>query len=46
MSWYADDPKAASGRAYFDSDSSSYESGRRYRAGVWSVAVAKKSDWW
>jgi 3-hydroxyacyl-CoA dehydrogenase len=42
-SWYADDPKTSSGRAYFD-----LASGNRkpveVPAGVWSVTVAKKSN--
>jgi 3-hydroxyacyl-CoA dehydrogenase len=42
-SWYSDDPKTASGRAYFD-----LASGRQKTvevpAGVWSVTVAKKSN--
>jgi len=42
-SWYVDDPKTASGRAYFDLE------GRRPKpdpvaSGVWSVAAAKKSQ--
>jgi 3-hydroxyacyl-CoA dehydrogenase len=41
-SWYLDDPKAASGRAYFDLASNSYKP-VQVSAGVWSVAVAKKS---
>ncbi len=40
--WYTDDPKAASGRAYFDLNSGHYTS-EKVPAGVWSVAVAKKS---
>ncbi len=40
--WYADDPKAASGRAYFDLSSRNYAS-EKVPAGVWSVTVAKKS---
>ncbi|MGB8888290.1 MAG: 3-hydroxyacyl-CoA dehydrogenase NAD-binding domain-containing protein [Candidatus Korobacteraceae bacterium] len=40
--WYADDPKAASGRAYFDLNSGHYAS-ENVPAGVWSVTVAKKS---
>ncbi len=40
--WYVDDPKAASGRAYFDVCSGHYHS-EKVPAGVWSVAVAKKS---
>jgi len=42
-SWYADDPKASSGRSYFD-----LATGRlrpvEVPPGVWSVAVAKKSN--
>jgi 3-hydroxyacyl-CoA dehydrogenase len=41
-SWYADDPAAASGRAYFDLASASYKP-VQVPAGVWSVEVAKKS---
>ena len=40
--WYSDDPKAASGRAYFDLNSGHYTP-EKVPAGVWSVAVAKKS---
>jgi 3-hydroxyacyl-CoA dehydrogenase len=40
--WYADDPKASSGRAYFDIASGHYHS-EKVPTGVWSVAVAKKS---
>jgi 3-hydroxyacyl-CoA dehydrogenase len=40
--WYTDDPKAASGRAYFDLNSGHYTP-EKVPAGVWSVAVAKKS---
>src|SRR6202167_4218893 len=40
--WYADDPKAASGRAYFDLGADRYQS-EKVPAGVWSVTVAKKS---
>jgi 3-hydroxyacyl-CoA dehydrogenase len=42
-SWYADEPKASSGRAYFDLPSSSYKPVEE-PAGVWSVTVAKKSN--
>jgi 3-hydroxyacyl-CoA dehydrogenase len=42
QSWYEDDPKAASGRAYFDLASSNYKP-VEVPAGVWSVTVAKKS---
>jgi 3-hydroxyacyl-CoA dehydrogenase len=40
--WYTDDPKATSGRAYFDLGSGHYTA-EKVPAGVWSVAVAKKS---
>src|SRR5271166_100553 len=40
--WYADDAKSASGRAYFDIRSGHYQA-EKVPAGVWSVAVAKKS---
>ena len=40
--WYADDPKAASGRAFFDICSGNYHS-EKVPAGVWSIGVAKKS---
>ncbi len=42
-SWYSDDPKTSSGRAYFDLAAE----GRKpvqVPAGVWSVTVAKKSN--
>jgi 3-hydroxyacyl-CoA dehydrogenase len=42
-SWYRDDPKAASGRAYFDLKTGKYEV-VTVSAGVWSVEVAKKSN--
>jgi 3-hydroxyacyl-CoA dehydrogenase len=42
-SWYLDDPKAASGRAYFDLASNDYKS-VQVSDGVWSVATAKKSN--
>jgi 3-hydroxyacyl-CoA dehydrogenase len=42
-SWYADEPGAPSGRAYFDLPSSSYKP-VEVPAGVWSVTVAKKSN--
>ncbi len=42
-SWYADDPKAASGRVYFDLRSGSYRP-EEVPPGVWSVTVAKKSN--
>ena len=41
-SWYLDDPKAASGRVYFDLSTAKYEA-VKVSAGVWSVEVAKKS---
>jgi 3-hydroxyacyl-CoA dehydrogenase len=41
--WYLDDPKAASGRAYWDFKSRNYEP-VKVSAGVWSVEVAKKSN--
>jgi 3-hydroxyacyl-CoA dehydrogenase len=41
--WYLDDPKAASGRAYFDLASNDYKPVQVSR-GVWSVTVAKKSN--
>jgi 3-hydroxyacyl-CoA dehydrogenase len=42
-SWYADDPSAPSGRAYFDLRTSDYQP-VQVPEGVWSVAVAKKSN--
>jgi 3-hydroxyacyl-CoA dehydrogenase len=42
-SWYADDPKASSGRTYFDFGSSNYKPVEA-PAGVWSVTIAKKSN--
>src|SRR5579862_6794769 len=42
-SWYADDPKSSSGRAYFDLATGSLQP-VRVPAGVWSVTVAKKSN--
>jgi 3-hydroxyacyl-CoA dehydrogenase len=42
-SWYLDDPKAASGRVYFDLRSAKYEP-VIVSPGVWSVHVAKKSN--
>jgi 3-hydroxyacyl-CoA dehydrogenase len=42
-SWYADDPKSASGRAYFDLASEKLQP-VQVPAGVWSVTVAKKSN--
>jgi 3-hydroxyacyl-CoA dehydrogenase len=42
-SWYADDPKTASGRMYFDLCSANYKP-VHVSQGVWSVTVAKKSS--
>ena len=42
-SWYADDPKVASGRKYFDVASGDYQA-EVVPAGVWSVTVAKKAN--
>ena len=42
-SWYSDDAKASSGRAYFDLTSQDYKP-VQVPAGVWSVEVAKKSN--
>ncbi len=42
-SWYADDPRTASGRDYFDVPASGYKP-EEVPAGVWSVTVAKKSN--
>jgi len=42
-SWYADDPKAASGRDYFDLATGALKP-VEVPAGVWSVTVAKKSN--
>jgi len=42
-SWYSDDPKTSSGRAYFDLAAASLKP-IEVPAGVWSVAVAKKSN--
>ena len=42
-SWYLDDPKAASGRVYFDLRTTTYQP-VKVPAGVWSVEVAKKSN--
>src|SRR5271155_4002094 len=42
-SWYGDDPKTLSGRAYFDLAAASLKP-IEVPAGVWSVAVAKKSN--
>src|SRR5437667_6405867 len=41
-SWYGDDPRAASGRVYFDMGAKEYKP-VEVPAGVWSVEVAKKS---
>lgn len=40
-SWYIDDPKAPSGRAYFDLRTGKYQP-VQVAEGVWSVSVAKK----
>jgi 3-hydroxyacyl-CoA dehydrogenase len=42
-SWYGDDPKATSGRAYFDL-ASGQQRALEVAPGVWSVTVAKKSN--
>lgn len=42
-SWYVDDPKAASGRAYWDLQSADWKP-VEVPKGVWSVSVAKKSN--
>jgi 3-hydroxyacyl-CoA dehydrogenase len=42
-SWYADDPKTLSGRAYFDLATGKLKP-VEVPAGVWSVTVAKKSN--
>src|SRR5438552_5066202 len=42
-SWYVDEPKAVSGRAYFDLGSATYKP-VQVPPGVWSVTVAKKSN--
>ena len=42
-SWYADDAKTPSGRAYFDLTSGNWRP-VQVPAGVWSVTVAKKSN--
>ena len=41
--WYADDPKTASGRKYFDIATADYKP-EEVPAGVWSVTVAKKAN--
>jgi 3-hydroxyacyl-CoA dehydrogenase len=43
-SWYEDDPMTPSGRAYFDLDHGSFRP-VAVPAGVWSVEVAKKSNY-
>ena len=43
-SWYEDDAKTSSGRAYFDLDHGSFKP-VEVPAGVWSVEVAKKSNY-
>ena len=42
-SWYGDDPKAASGRKYWDLGSASWRA-VEVPNGIWSVTVAKKSN--
>jgi len=42
-SWYADDPKTASGRKYWDLATRNWQA-VQVPAGVWSVTVAKKSN--
>src|SRR5215471_5181515 len=42
-SWYKDDPSSPSGRAYFDLRTGTYQP-LEVPEGVWSVAVAKKSN--
>jgi 3-hydroxyacyl-CoA dehydrogenase len=42
-SWYADDPKAASGRVYWELGAAAYTP-VHVSPGVWSVEVAKKSN--
>jgi 3-hydroxyacyl-CoA dehydrogenase len=42
-SWYQDDPKTASSRAYFDLAAAAYQP-VAVPAGVWSVAAAQKSN--
>jgi len=41
--WYSDEPKATSGRAYFDLSTANYKP-VEVPEGVWSVTVAKKSN--
>jgi len=43
QNWYADDPKAASGRVYFDLRAGNYRP-EIVPQGIWSVTVAKKSS--
>ncbi len=43
-SWYEDDPETSSGRAYFDLDHGRFKPVEA-PAGVWSVEVAKKSNY-
>jgi len=42
-SWFADDPKSASGRVYFDLATNNLQT-VQVPSGVWSVTVAKKSN--
>jgi len=42
-SWYVDDAKSAAGRKFWDIGRGTWE-GQQVPAGVWSVAVAKKSN--
>ncbi len=42
-SWYSDDPKSSSGRAYFDLAANKLQP-VEVPAGIWSVSVAKKSN--
>jgi 3-hydroxyacyl-CoA dehydrogenase len=42
-SWYTDDPKTSSGKAYFDIESGNSKA-VQVPTGVWSVTVAKKSN--
>src|SRR5271167_4327679 len=42
-SWYSDDPKSSSGRAYFDLATNKLQP-VEVPAGIWSVSVAKKSN--
>src|ERR1700751_339921 len=43
LSWYREDPKAASGRKYFDLETGKQQP-IQVPTGVWSVTVAKKSN--